>query len=461
MPSVTPESDASAQSAGSQSDPCTLVLEISVEADKVARTFESVYREFSRYVNVPGFRPGKAPRALVERYVNREKVRERALEKIVQESFRAALQEQGITPYGNPEIQPGDIEDRHPFTYRAIVPLEPQVTLGEYTGLTVEKPVFPVTDAMVEERIQRLRESKARLERVTDRGVEPGDVLIAESQAVVEGDPDPPPMRRQLIQLGNNIPGFDEALLGMQIGEERTFTLTYPQDYDEPDKRGKQVTFTVRLSSISARRLPELDASFAREVAGVDTVDALRQAIRDRLETEVRQLSDQIAEQRLIQQILAGSTVHFPAMMVREEVRSRFRQLQNDLRQRGLTYEQYLAQEGLTPEQHEAELARQAAARIEALLALREISIQEGLQPTEEQIDAEFERLRQENVITEEQHAEYRIDRNRRLQLANAMIQQRLHDFLFANNTIKEVLQEVPPAPEELAEANTEEEQTA
>ena len=162
-------------------------------------------------------------------------------------------------------------------------------------------------------RIDALREDRSRLERITDRGIEPGDVVIAENQIVVEGDEgDPQPPRRQLIQLGHNIPGFDEAILGMMPGEERTFELTYPDDYDEEDKRGKKATYTVKVSSISGKRMPELNDDFARAVGGGETVEELRADIRQRLEAEAEQLSNQIAEQRLFAEILGRSQILLP-----------------------------------------------------------------------------------------------------------------------------------------------------
>jgi trigger factor len=443
-----------------QTDPCVVTLDISLDEGQVARTFDSVYREFSRYVSVPGFRPGKAPRAILERYVDQERVRERAKEKLISDSYFKAIEQEGITPYRDPEIDTTDIEDHKPYTFKAAIPLEPQVTLGDYTGLTVEKPIFSVTEAMVEERVNRLREDRARLERITDRGVQEGDVLIAENQVVMEGEEPNGPARRQLIQIGNNIPGFDEAVMGMKPDEERTFTLTYPDDYDEEEKRGKQATFTVRLSSISARRLPELDDAFARQVAGVETVDDLRQTLRQQLEAQAANLSDQIAEQRLLQEIIGRSEIHFPPVLVREEVQDRLRQLLHDLRQAQIAYEAYLAQVGKTAEQHQSELAAHADLQIRTLLALRDIARQEDLQASEKAIDAEFDRMLQEGRITEDQFEEYSRDPRRRLQVANALIQQKLHDFLFANNTLREVAQETPPDAHALEEANAEAEGT-
>ena len=236
-------------------DPCTVVLDINVDEQRVTRAFEITYKEFGRYANVPGFRPGKAPRAIVQRYVNAEKVRQQALEKIIRESYLEAIQSEAITPYRDPHIETTDLEDKKPYFYKAVVPLEPQVTLGDYTNLAVDKPVYKVTETLLENRLNALREERARLERVADRGVQAGDILIVEQQVKVEGDESDPGLpRRQLVQLGNNVPGYDEAILGMEIGEERTFELTYPEDFEEANKQGKQATFTIKLSSISAKK---------------------------------------------------------------------------------------------------------------------------------------------------------------------------------------------------------------
>ncbi len=440
-----------------QTSPCTIVLDIDVDAQQVAHIFDSTYKEFSRHVNVPGFRPGKAPRALVEKYVNHERVQQQALERLIREYYFKAIEEEGITPYRNPEIQPADLVDKQPFSFKAIVPLEPQITLGDYVGLIVERPVFKVTDEIVEKRIDGLREERARLERITDRGVEAGDIVIAEKQEVVAGDEgEPQPPRRQLIQMGQNMPGFDEAIMGMMPGDERSFELTYPDDYEEEAKRGKTAAFTVKVSSISGKKKPALNDEFAKSVAGVETVEELRNTIREALATEAEQLGGQIAEQRLFAEILNRSTINFPDVLIREEVEDKLRQLAQELRQSNVNYGQFLASRGQTAEQHQTELAQQAEYQIRTLLALREISIQEELQATNEQVDAEFDRLLEAGRITEDQYDEYKPDNRRRLQVANALIQQRLHDFLFAHNTINDVEQDTLPDPDALEEAAAE-----
>jgi trigger factor len=429
-----------------QTDPCTVVLDILVDEPEVSRAFDVSFREFSRYVNVPGFRPGKAPRVLVERYVDMARLRQHALEKIIRETYPNAVQERDLTPYRDPEIEPTDLEDKKPYKYRAVIPLEPKVELGPYTGLSVEKPVFKLTDRDVEERINSIREEKSRLERVADRGIQDGDVVIAEHEITVEGEEETEPARRQLVYIGNNIPGYDENVMGMMPGDERTFDITYPEDYDVAERRGKKATYHVKVASISAKKLPELTDEFVKEVSDSETVDAFRIAARERLEADAVRVSNEIAEQRLIEKILEGSTVNFPNVLVREELRDKLRQLGVELERSNMSYEQYLQRTNQSAEQHQSRLAAQATEQIRALLALREIAIKEGLQATNDAIDAEFDRIAAGSAVPEETLDEYRGDQRRRLQIANALIQQKLHDFLFANNTLVEV--EQPAGPE-------------
>jgi trigger factor len=440
-----------------QTDPCTVVLSIEVDEQQVSRAFDSAYRDFGRHANVPGFRPGKAPRALVERFVDTERVRRHALEKIVRDTYPKAIEEESLTPFRDPEIDASDLEDKKSYTYKASVPLEPQITLGEYTGLTIEKPLFNVTDEMVIQRIDALREERGKLDRVTDRGVQAGDMLIVENQIKVEGlEEDETPVRRQLVQMGQNVPGYDEEILGMMPDEERTFELTYPADHEEAEKAGKKATFTVTLKSISAKRLPDLDDDFAMQVAGAETVDEFKELVKTRLEADAIRLSSEIAEQRILEAILENSEVHFPEVLVRDEVRDKLNQLSHQLQTNKMGYEQYLARMGMTVEQHQSQIYTESHEQIRVLLALREISIQEGLQASNEDVDAEFDRMVGEGALTEEQDTEYRADARRRLQVANALIQTRLHDFLFANNTLNEVEQAEAPNPDELAAAGEE-----
>ncbi len=438
--------------------PCTVALSIEVDEQQVTHTLDAVYKEFSRYVSVPGFRPGKAPRAMVERYLDIEKVQRRTVERIVNETFPKAVEEEGLGLMNgiNPELLPSEtpVESGKTYTYNAVVSLEPVVTLGEYTGLTAERPELIITDSDVETRLNAMQQERSRLERVTDRGVEPGDTLSAETHAVEEGEENTPdsPGRRQLIQLGQNIPGFDDALFGMNVGETRMFSLTYPEDYMEESQRGKQVAYTVKLSGINTRVLPELNDEFARVAANMDSMEALRNQVRMDIEEDMQRQADEIVEETLINMILRNSTIHFPEALIHDEVEEELRQLGKELARRKISYQAFLQSANVTAEEHQERLAMQAAYKITSLLGLREIANQEGLQPTEEQIDAEFDRLRMLGTITEDQYAEMIQESKRRNHLANALVQQKLHDFLFEKNNIVTVKKDeiVPPSEADL-----------
>jgi trigger factor len=422
-----------------QTDPCTLVLDVSIDEQQVARAFDAAYKELSKFASVPGFRPGKAPRAIVERYLDPQRVRQHTMEKLIRATYPDAIEEQGVVPFRSPVFDPSDLEDKKPFSYKASVPLEPRVTLGEYMGLTVNKPVFPVTDVMIDAQIEAVRNERAKFERVTDRGIEAGDMAIADIQTIVDGDESPEPARRRLVQLGSNIPGYDEALMGAEVGEERTFDLVYPEDYEDENLRGKPVKFVVKVSSISARKLPELNEDLFKEVAGVDTEEEFRARVAESIKSNAERTSNELAEQALIEKILETSEVYFPSVLVRDEVEEKYRRLSVELRQNGLSYAAYLAQTGQTEEQHQSNVIAEAQMQIQVLLALREIARTENLQASEEAIDAEFARLQEIGAITPEQFEDYVSDPRRRMQVANALIQQSLHDFLFANNTLVEV----------------------
>jgi trigger factor len=293
---------------------------------------------------------------------------------------------------------------------------------------------------MIDAQIEAIRNERAKFERIADRGIAAGDMVIADVQTIVEGDENPAPSRRRLVQLGsNNIPGYDEALIGAEIGEERTFDLTYPEDYEDEPVRGKGVRFIIKVSSISAKTLPEVTEEFVKDVAGVDTVEAFRDKVKESILANADRTSNELAEQAIIEKILESSEIHFPAVLVRDEVEEKYRRLSVELRQNGINYATYLAQTGQTEEQHQTNVIGEAQMQIRVLLALREIARNENLQASEEAIDAEFARLQDIGAITPEQFEEYLADPRRRMQVANALIQQKLHDFLFANNTLVEI----------------------
>jgi trigger factor len=422
-----------------QVEPCTVALDIQVEPEIVSRAYERAYKDFGKFTNVPGFRPGKAPRAMLERYVNQEKLRERVMELVATPAYREALEQEKISPYLDPEVEFSDLADGQPWQFKALVPTAPQITLGDLKGISVERPVYQVTDEDVNQQIDSLRGEHARLEKVEGRGVEPEDVIIAEMKVTVEGEEPPAEPRRTLIRLGDNIPGFDEAVLGQQVDEERTFKLTYPEDYQDPEKAGKTADFEVKIASISRRVLPELTDEWVKGAMPFQTVEELKDTVRKAQEGRMKDLSDRIAEGRIVEEIIKRSTIEFPGAMTREEMQEEAEQLGRELQQRGLSYEQYLQMSGMTEEQHQARMAQTAEERVKTTLVLRELAKNENIEVTGDEMAEEFARIAATNSLSDEDTRRLIRDERRRTAVANTIIRRKLRARLFEMAEIKDV----------------------
>ena len=222
-------------------DPCQVALTIEVESDKVVHAVDRAYREFAKYVNVPGFRKGKAPMHVVRQRIPDEEIQKRATELIVEPAYREAIEQTAIEPYAMPKLEMDPLElaeiaDK-PFTFKAVVPLRPSVELGNYRGLEVEKPKFELSDNDVDEQLERLRQ-RASDYPIVERPSETGDLLVADVTVKVDGEEATEP-KPTMIEIGaDNIPGFDERIVGITGGETKTFHLTYPTEYHEEARAG-------------------------------------------------------------------------------------------------------------------------------------------------------------------------------------------------------------------------------
>jgi trigger factor len=422
-----------------QIDPCTVALDIRIEPETVSRAFGQAYREFGQFTNVPGFRPGKAPRKMVERYVNQERLRERVREIVAVPAYREAIEQEQITPSTDPEVEFSDLADGQPWQFKAIVPTPPRVTLGEYEDIVVERPIYPVADKDVDEQIEALRAEHARLVAVDDRGVQPGDAVIADMAVAMDGDDSPASPRRVLIRAGDNIPGFDDAILGQGTGEERTFDLTYPEDYQDAERAGKNAAFTFKVASINQRVLPEVTDEWVAGVTAFQTVQELRDAIRNRREEQSRTLSDRIAEARIVEELVRRSTIEYPNVMVQKEMQDEAHDLSHELSDRKMSYEEYLQAIGQTEEQHQEKLQEDATNRLKNVLVLRELARKLDVHASGEELATEMARIAVENALSEEEARKLVRDERRRSQVANRIVQSKLREHLLNSVTANDV----------------------
>jgi trigger factor len=427
-----------------QIEPCTIRLDFEIEAEQVGKAFDRAYREYGQYTRVPGFRPGKAPRAVLKKYLDADKVRQRAMEMLASAAYRDAIINEKIEPYDEPDVEVDDLSDESNWKFKAFVPLRPVVEVGSTEGLSVERPTYDPQDRDVDEKIEEVRGEHARLVRVEGRGVIEKDWVIAETLVHVEGDAPPEAPKRTLIRLGDNIPGFDEQLLGANPGDSKEFELTYPDDYQEAEKAGRKAKFNLNVVSISERILPELTDEWVKEVTGQETLAAWKSAILDTLKQSSKEYSDQVTESRIVEQILERSKVDYPRTLVSAEVERDMQELFNDLEQRETTYEEFLAGNNLSEEKHQGYLREKADRLIRTRLVLTDLAKREGATVSTEEIDDEFGRLFGEYEPSDKNVQKLMRDPQRRNQVANIILQRKVRDLLFSIAKIDDA-----PVPEE------------
>ncbi len=420
-----------------QQGPCEVELNIEVPAEQVTSTRDKVFKEMGQHATVPGFRRGKAPRALLERHLSPESIRSHLLDELLPDAYAEALEEAKIEPYTDPEIDIVQLEQEQPFIFKAKVPLPPKVELGEYKGIEVERPEVTVTDEDIDSELEYLQQNKASIEPIEDRPVESGDLVTAELKVVPEGE-EPQEPGRARIRVGSNIPEFDANIVGMKLDEEKSFTIDYASDFADEELAGKKIDYTVKIEKIYQVKLPELDDEFVQGLPGnMETLDALKDSIRSRL-TEARNRSaDSEVENKIIEAIVSRSTVCFPDVIVKSRVAHELEHLREDLEKENRTFKQYLEQIGRTREQFMDELNQAISHRVTVGLVLGELASAEKLEVTDEEIEARIDSMVEESKATREAVEAYLEPRGGRESLGNAMLDQKITDFIKSVSTIK------------------------
>ena len=372
-------------------DPCQVALTIEVETGKVAQAVDRAYREYSKYVSVPGFRKGKAPLNFVKQRVPETDVRQRTAELLVEPAYAEALEQEAIEPFAQPKLELMQLEfAEKPFIFKAIIPLRPEVELGPYTGLTVEKNKYELNDENVETQMQRMRERAAEYP-VVERPVQMGDLVVAELSALVDIRPEAAEVRPTMIEIGaDNIPGFDDNLVGMAKEEEKTFTLTYPDTYPDTELANEEAEFTVKINEIHEKQIPELNDDLAQKLSNgrFQTLGEFRSALQTDMEKSLVANADSEADSKLIDQIIAGSTIKYPPVLVEAEVDDEVKALLAQIERQGIELDDYLQQVGKTREQIVSEFTEGAKKRIEIGLLLGKVADAESLMLTESDVEA-------------------------------------------------------------------------
>ena len=372
-----------------------MLLEIDVPAEEVDRYIADAYRVVARRSRVPGFRPGKAPRSVIDRHVGRPAVIAEAVDHLVQKSYEAALDQVEIVPIDQPEVDldPTEIRDGEPVRFTATVPVRPEVTLGAYTGYPFELQVPAVTDAQVEAVINELRDEQGSLHPVDGRPAQNGDFATIRMSATVDGEQVAGASNDRLplvIGQGGTIPGFEDQLVGLSPDEEKSFDLAFPDDYRDESLRGKTATFTVRLLDLREKRIPVLDDEFARSVSNAADVEGLRAEVRAALERQAVAEGRHQFEDRVVDFATSNATVEIPEVLIANEVEIMRDELRARLARQRIGLDQYLELMKQSPEQLMAELREPATRRVKTLLVLSAIAEKEGIDVDPAEADAEI-----------------------------------------------------------------------
>ncbi|MFG6332989.1 MAG: trigger factor [Lachnospiraceae bacterium] len=371
-------------------------LIVEVPAGDVEKAIQTAYQKMRRNINIHGFRKGKAPRQLIEKMYGKEVFYNDAIDEMLPKAYGDAVDECGEEIVSRPKIDIVQMESGKPFIFNAEVALKPEVTLGEYKGVQVEKVPVEVADEAVEAELLKERESNARTITVEDRPVADGDIVSLDFEGFVDGVPfEGGKGENYELTIGSGafIPGFEEQLIGAQADTDLEVNVTFPEEYHAKDLAGKAALFKCRVNHIRVKELPEVDDEFAQEVSEFDTLEEYKADIRERLLKEKEEEAKRLKEDAVIEKIVEGAQMEIPDAMVEFQTE----QLMDDFAQRmqmqGLSLEQYFQFSGMTEEQYRAQLQPRALQNIKSRLVLEAVAKAENLEATQEDIDAEMQKM--------------------------------------------------------------------
>ena len=372
----------------------TFKLEFSVEKSVFDAACEKVYRRMVKKINVPGFRAGKAPKAIVEKMYGKGIFYEDAINDLIPENYTAALKEAGIEAVGQPEIDIVSIDDNG-LVLSAIVPVKPECKIEGYKGLEVAKNVEKVTDEEIDNEIKTVRERNSRETEVEDdTAAEMGDVAKIDFEGFVDGVAfEGGKGENYSLKLGSGsfIPGFEEQVAGHKIGDEFDVNVPFPADYHAEELAGKDACFKCRINAITKVELPALDDDFAKDVSEFDTFDEYKADLKAKIEKRHGAKADAEFEEKLIDALIEKLEAEIPEAMFEAETENFVRDYDNRLRQSGLDLKTYFQYTGLTLETLREQMRPQAEKQVKARLALEAVAAAEAIEVTEEELAAEYD----------------------------------------------------------------------
>ena len=368
-------------------------LSFDVESAKFDEAMNKAYIKVRGHVNIPGFRKGKAPRKLIENMYGESVFYDEAFELIFDEVYGPAIEENKIEVVDRPEINIEQIGAGKNLIFTCEVYVKPDVTLGEYKGVAVKKEVTEVTDAQVDARVEQERQKQATEVTVEDRPVAEGDTVNLDYAGSVDGVAFAGGTAEgQTLKIGSHtfIPGFEEQMVGMNIGEEKDLHVTFPTEYHAKELAGKEAVFHVKVNGITATELPALDDDFAKDISEFDTLDEYKADIRSKLVAQAAERDENAFTNAVIEKVMDNATVEIPEAMIERQIDSMMRDFEYRLRAQGLKLADFMKYTGQDEKAFRANYRDQAEKSVKAHLVLEAVENAENFEVSDEEIDAQI-----------------------------------------------------------------------
>lgn len=412
----------------------TAKLTIEVPAEKFEEAVQHSYNKNKGKFNIPGFRKGKAPFNMIKKMYGVGVFYEDAVDEVIDASYPDAAKESGLEIVSRPSISIEEIEEGKAFVYTAVVAVKPEVTLGEYKGVEVQKTKSEVTEEDIETEIKRAREKNSRLITVEDRGIEDGDQVTIDFDGSVDGKRfEGGKAEDYPLTIGSHtfIDNFEEQLIGKTTGEECEVNVTFPAEYHVEELKNKPAVFKVKVKEIQRKELPEANDDFASEVSDFDTMEEYKKDLTEKLQAEKIEAAKTADEDKVVAKVIENATMEIPDQMVEEQVNGMVNDYARRLESQGISFKQYVEITGMTAEKIGEQMKPQAIKRIQTRLVLEAVVKAENIQADDAAVEEQFDKMAEDFKMDKEQ-IKGMFGEEQMAQLKEDLAVQKAIDFLVA-----------------------------
>ena len=413
-------------------------LNVTIEAEKFDEAIKKVYFKSAKYFNIPGFRKGKAPMNIVEKYYGKEIFYEDAFNEVVPEELEKAVEENKLEVVSRPDIEVTQIGQGQDLIFTAVFQTKPEAELGKYKGVEIKKIEYKVTDEDIEHELGHMQEHNSRLISVEDRPVEKGDIANINFEGFVDGVAfEGGKAENHDLEIGSNtfIPGFEDQIIGMKIDEEKDIKVKFPDEYFSKDLAGKDATFKVKVNEIKKKELPTLDDEFAKDVSEFDTLKELKESIKEKQQKQNDERAKYETQDAVMKAVCENVKVDIPSGMIETETENMIKDMEQRLSYQGLKLDQYLQMMGKTREEMQKEYEPQATDAIKSRLAIEAVIKAEKIEVADIDVDEKIKEMAKN--YGRENDEEFLKNENVRNYIKQGLESEKALEFLVENAKIK------------------------